>query len=33
VIDQDLFSVPQEQIIKTKVQRTILKGKTVYQAK
>ena len=30
VINHDLFSIPVDQIIKTQVQRTLLKGKTVY---
>jgi predicted amidohydrolase YtcJ len=31
VIDQNLFEIPADEIIKTRVSRTVLKGKTVYE--
>jgi predicted amidohydrolase YtcJ len=30
VLDQNLFKMPADKIIDTKVRRTVLKGKTVY---
>jgi predicted amidohydrolase YtcJ len=32
VIDQNIFEIPMDQIIKTKVLRTVLKGRTVYKS-
>ncbi len=33
VLDQNLYKIPSDKIIDTKVLRTILKGKTIYQEK